>query len=146
MTCNADALETLLFNQRSAARPGSFEHRLHNAGVERGGGVFPPPFLGPAWARPVRGGRGLLKGPHFQSHLQVLPPSFLGPSLGQTQERRVGYTHPPLDTHRCANLRLTTLLPRSQPRPDPGERSDVQRWRRLTVAQLNLRIKKKSIA
>ena len=94
MTCNADALETLLFNQRSAAQPGSFEHRLHSAGVERGVGFSHPPSSVPAWARPVRGGRGLLKGPRCQS-LPITPASF------------------------------TTLLLRSQPRPDPGEEGGI---------------------
>ena len=94
MTCNADALETLLFNQRSAAQPGSFEHRLRNAGVESGVGFSHPPSSVPAWARAVRGGRGLLKGPRCQS-LPITPASF------------------------------TTLLPRSQPRPDPGEEGGI---------------------
>ena len=103
----------------------------------RGGWGFPtpPPRSSLGQARKRR--EGFVE----RTSLPITPASS-GPSLGQTQERRVGYTHPPLDTHRCANLRLTTLLPRFQPRPDPGERNDIQRWRRLTVAQLNLRIKK----
>ena len=61
----------------------------------RGGWGFPtPPSSVPAWARPVRGGRGLLKGPRCQS-LPITPASF------------------------------TTLLLRSQPRPDPGEEGGI---------------------